>query len=149
MRTEQLQPSRTRRAMLAGSGALVAGGAALAASSALPAGANPDAELLALCVRADALYRRFRDLHSDGPEGIEDDDDRLVVLLPLYEEEKRLADEIFGMRAISLADHRARARLVVAYHGGFEYFENDVYDVGADGLYLAALVRDLAAEGAK
>jgi len=137
-----------RRALLTGSGVLLAGGAALAVISPLPAGADPDAELLALCARAEAICRRYHEIHSDGQAGIEDDDARALAVLPLYDEEKQIAQQIFGMRATSLASHRARARLAIIYHGGFEFFKDDVYNVGADGLYVASLVRDLAGEGA-
>jgi len=148
MNTVQYEMSRGRRALLAGSGALLAGAAALAATGTLPADANPDAELLAFCVEAEALYRRIHDLYPGGATPIADDDERTVALLPLDDEAQRLADQIYEMEATSLAGHRARARVVLGYHKDFDSFESELARQGIDGLILVALVRDLVGEAA-
>jgi len=145
MKTAELEPNPGRRGVLAGTAALLVGGAAAAAISASPALAD-DAELLALCARAESLYRRFHDFYAGGAHPIADEDEREVALQPLYDAEEDIGHEIFNMTAKTLAAHQARARVVLAYHGDFDDFKNSVVNHGTDGRVLAALIRDLTAE---
>ncbi|MDQ2801892.1 MAG: hypothetical protein M3Y41_04080 [Pseudomonadota bacterium] len=88
--------------MAAGTAALLAGGAIVPALA-----AQPDAELVALCARFDALERQINALFG-RPAAIEDEDVHDAIE-PIWKAQLKLTEMICSLRATSLAGHRARA----------------------------------------
>ncbi len=136
----------TRRVMMSN-----AGMAALAAVAAV-AIAAPDAPavevlptqhaetpLLAACARFMALQAHVDVINADH------ENDHTPELGHLLDQERLLLDEMAKLRAVSMVEHRARARVLMARHG-VEGFEEGHSELG--WCWVAPLFRDLLEEAA-
>jgi hypothetical protein len=74
---------------------------------------NPDAELIRLCEESIELERQF-DTFFDGPNDIEDDDEREKHTGPIKEMQRGLAKQMGEMRATTLEGYLARIRVIAA-----------------------------------
>ncbi len=116
-------------------------GAALLAPA--PAAGHPDAELLRFCAEFLSLETLVEAANSDGPSGIEDDDERAQVLAPVHARQGEILDQIVPIRATTVQGVKARAVMFATWGGDIlrdwarsEYFDDRM---------LLALVRDVAA----
>ena len=136
--TNTLKTAPSRRAMLTGSGALLAGVtgflAAAAAPGAVQAAESPDAELLAATSKYFEAERLLDEKY--GEEDIEYED-------PLLTEISDSVETIINARASTLEGHRARARAITFYHPSLIDTQRAQ---GGDEAMIAALLRDLVGE---
>jgi hypothetical protein len=105
-------------------------------------GTHPDAELMAACAAFDGAEREYLGFHQ-GPNAIEDDDERDEALKPNEAERRRLVRLVCGLRASTLEGHLARVRVVM-----LEDLELDPAEDAQSQFFnvslLGALIRDLA-----
>jgi len=101
-----------------------------------------DAALILACARFSALERQML-ATFDGPDRIDDDIARDVVLAALREAQGPQIDLVCRLRATSLAGHRARAAAFAVWDGG-ETAYRAASQASLEDRVLAALVRDLA-----
>lgn len=87
---------------------------ALPILAAMPAHAvrGPDAEVISLCSQYGVLSRRILALY-DGPNAIEDDDEREKAIAPITEDLHALLARIGPMRASTTAGLLARLEMLV------------------------------------
>ncbi len=123
----------TRRGLAAGTAALLAGGAIVPALA-----ASPDAGLVALCARFDALQRQRAALF-EAPCGIEDEDARDEAAHPIEAAQIALVPGICALRATSVESYQARAAIAAAWAPPLL----DLRAPGVSDRLVAALLRDL------
>lgn len=131
----------SRRGILAGIGGALLGGAAVQASQSSTSG--PDAELIGLCAKFDALQRRILDSYSRGANYIEDDEERREFIEPLGEIQEELLDEIVELRAVTAEGFVARAKMLRLYD---QDMFNPLNCSGWDDMMMLALIRDMVGE---
>ena len=94
----------------------------LAAAAALTAVAQslavlpgqPDAELMSACLLAGELWRRYRSAFY-GPESVIDDEQRDLVIGPLWKEAESIIHSIADRPATTPHGHQARAAVVLSW----------------------------------
>jgi hypothetical protein len=103
-------------------------------------GDSPDAELIALCARFDALEREKLAWHAahDDPS----DDEMDAAIDPLNEQQKELIDPILDARAVTPAGFIARAKSILLWAPDFT--PEDAHE-GWHTQMAGALIRDLIA----
>jgi len=117
---------------------------ALAGLSAAPPAAlaaHPDAELIATLLTFDAMERRVLATY-DGPDAIEDEDERQAFVRPIVAAQKLLMDKICALRATTMEGLLTRVRTVL-----FE--DQDIMPDSIASTYvnerlLGSLLRDLS-----
>ena len=107
-----LVPKVSRRSIMTGSGAgMLAGAALLAGANLEHAQALPDAELIRLCAKFDALEQK----RDESFSGIEDDDERDAFVAPIVEQQDALTDQILEMQPRTLEGFKALARSIAIW----------------------------------
>jgi microcompartment protein CcmL/EutN len=135
---------KSRRSMLAGGGASMAGVAIFAGMAAMSTHvvANPDENLRALCAKFEQLVGTVNNLYSYDETQVEDEELRDSAHALLWDQQDEIAHQIYSMKATTLEGARARARAIVTYNGA-EYIDANLRKLGFDGALMAALLRDL------
>jgi hypothetical protein len=128
----------SRRMLFGGARAmLLAAAAPPAAAGAPPPATGDDAELVRLCAEHDALERRYLGLY-DGPDAIEDEDERDRAADPVRLQQSPLMERIMAAQPATTAGHRARAR-TLAYWAP-DLLEPGQTETGDDPEQLLAII---------
>lgn len=141
--------TQTRRDLLCGSGKMLAASTVLAAGSCAPTLApsvvpGQDAELIRLCAEHIVCEQQIRAI-CDGPDAVDDDDQKSAVLTPIFARQRELVDQMEHLRATTFDGITARAQSLEQHNREWE-FSFDARDTFT-GRLLDYLLRDAAALG--
>ena len=140
--THILKTAPSRRAMLTGSGALLAGVTGfLAASGAATAAARPDAELFRLCAEIDALEDKISSFTIKGAT-LEEGQARDKLARPFADAQGALIAQLCDTPATTIEGIRARARTLLKWAPDWEDQKRSGYHYAM----ISALLRDLVGE---
>jgi hypothetical protein len=131
----------SRRALLGGTAALLAG-AVVTATTIAPqnGGASPDAELIALCAEIDALEDKIDSFTIKGAT-IEEEEAQDKLAQPFADEQEPLIVQLCDMPATTIEGIRARARTLVKWAPDWRNKRG-----GYDAAMISALLSDLIGE---
>jgi len=137
--------SPSRRALFAGAGALLAGAAISTAGGIADPAANADAELIALCAEFEALSVEASHVW-DNCVGL-GDGTQIAAEEALYKRRDALLPRMVALRASTPDGFYARARAMMHFGFGDSWdalfkHHTDLEEGGADGILLAAFMRD-------
>jgi hypothetical protein len=140
MNAKHSEKAPSRRALLGGTAALLAGTVVAATTSAGTAAATPDAELIALCAEIDRLEDKIDSFTIKGAT-LKEEEAQDLLAQPFADEQEPLIFQLCDMPATTIEGIRARARTLVKWAPDWENKSS-----GYDSAMISALLRDLIGE---